>query len=804
MSTDLPIPPKSAELTNGSEAATNANLQTRQMSAMEFGAAIDQGGGSTPNRAISRYLSTLKRYKWLVLLIVVLGTAGGYLSSTLVESQYSAQSRIWFDGASGPRGPIDDGKLFNTSSWVDLLNSYAVLDFVVQKERLYLETDPTNEAAFANFKVKDRFLPGDYRVVLAENNRTLVLESASGALIERVARGDSLGRSVGFSWIPNPDALARVRTARFTVHRPRDRARELGQKIVARLPKGGAFMVIELRGPNPERTATTLNTTIQRFVDLAAELKASRLQEFAHTLDDQLRAAQQNLQQAEIALESFRVQTITQPTESPSAVPAGISTTTNPAFSGFVGLKLQEDQLKQDRAALGRALARAETAELSTTELDAIPAVQSASELKTALNELAGKRAGLRALLYKYTDEYIEVKKLRGEIRVLEEETVPTLVRHLMDELSRRQTQVGTLIASSSTELRQIPPRVMEEARLRRQVAIADNLYTMLRSRHEEARLAALGSSPDVRVIDRALPSHKPLKDQRNQMILLGFGGSLALVALGVLLLDKLDRRVRFPEEVTAGLRLPILAAIPRLKTNGTSNSENASQVIEAFRGLRLTMLQERGNQGCLVAAVTSPGSGDGKSFISVNLAFSLADQGYRTLLIDGDIRRGGLHHFLGCTRKPGLTDLLAGTATRESVVQSTSYPLLDLIACGRRLQGGPELLGSAALAQYIREFRSQYAVILIDTPPLGAGIDPFVLGMAAGNLALVLRTGLSDKEFTEAKLNVLDRLPVRILGAILNGVPPGGAYRYYGYIPGYESGDEENVAETPALPVLS
>jgi len=803
MSTDLPMQPTPAELTSGS---TNGNglYHHRAGSAVDLGVAEQPGGGTTgPSRVLSRYLSTVRRFKWLIALIMVAGTAVGFAASRMVKPTYLVQARLWFDGNSGPSGPIGDDKLLNSSSWTELLNSYAVLDFVVEKERLYLEVDPPSEGAFANFKVKERFLPGEYHVILGENGRTVTLETAAGALIERAARGDSLGRSVGFSWVPNVDALRRIKDARFSVKRPRDRARELGGKLVTRMGKGGSFMTLELRGPDPNKTASTLNTTVQRFVDLAGELKSSRLQEFAHTLDEQLRVAQQNLQSAEIGLESFRVSTITQPTESPLAVPAGIQSTTSPAMNGFVGLKVQEDQIQQDRAALGRALAR--DGEISTTELEAIGAVQGSPELKAALNELASKRAALRALQYKYTDEYSGVKSLRSEIQTLEIETIPTQVRQLVGELTRREVQVASLISATSSELRQIPPRVMEEARLRRQVAIADNLYTMLRSRHEEARLAALGSSPDLRVIDRAIPPHKPLKDERNQMILLGFGASLGLVAVGVLLLDKLDRRVRFPEEVTSGLRLPILAAIPRLKggANGNRDAENTSHVIEAFRGLRLTLLQERGTQGCLVTAISSPGSGDGKSFIAVNLAFALADQGYRTLLIDGDIRRGGLHHFLGCSRKPGLTDLLAGTATRDRVIQQTSYPLLDLLACGRRLQGGPELLGSAGLGQYIREFKSQYAVIIIDTPPLGAGIDPFVLGMAAGNLALVLRTGLSDMEFTEAKLSVLDRLPVRILGAILNGVPAGGAYRYYGYIAGYESADEEVTPATPALPVL-
>jgi Mrp family chromosome partitioning ATPase len=147
--------------------------------------------------------------------------------------------------------------------------------------------------------------------------------------------------------------------------------------------------------------------------------------------------------------------------------------------------------------------------------------------------------------------------------------------------------------------------------------------------------------------------------------------------------------------------------------------------------------------------------------------------------------------------------EVLGGTHSMEEAAQRTPYPLLDLIPCGKRLQTGPELLGSPAMAELIQQARETYAVVLIDCPPLGAGVDPFVLGIAAQNLMLVLRTGQTDREFAEAKLSVLDRLPVRIMGAVLNGVPAGGAYRYYGYLPGYEAADEQTFpARETALPV--
>jgi capsular exopolysaccharide synthesis family protein len=222
--------------------------------------------------------------------------------------------------------------------------------------------------------------------------------------------------------------------------------------------------------------------------------------------------------------------------------------------------------------------------------------------------------------------------------------------------------------------------------------------------------------------------------------------------------------------------------------------------VIEAFRSVRLNLMHSY-DQGSVVAlAISSPSPGDGKSLIASNLALSFAEAGYRTVLVDGDIRRGDLHRTFGVERRPGLLDHLSGEADPTAVLRPTTHVNLMVVPCGTRRRQGPELLGSARMQDFINVLRGRFEVIIIDTPPLGAGIDPFVLGTATGNLALVLRAGETDRQLAEAKLQVLDRLPIRLLGAILNDVRVGeGAYKYYAYSYGYLAGDEE-TAELPPI----
>jgi len=283
------------------------------------------------------------------------------------------------------------------------------------------------------------------------------------------------------------------------------------------------------------------------------------------------------------------------------------------------------------------------------------------------------------------------------------------------------------------------------------------------------------------------------VKNTAPRLLLMGLFGGLALGVVGAVLLDRLDPRVRYPEQVSRELGLPILGAIPHVPRD-----QEPDEVVEALRGVCLNLVHAYGAAGPLLVTITSPGPGDGKSFVAANLALTFADGGHRTLLIDGDIRRGVLHRRFKTARQPGLTDYLRDDVTREQIIQSTAYPYLSFVGCGTRSHRAPELLGSPAMGSLITTVRPDYDVILIDSPPLGAGVDPFILGTATGNVMLVLRTGYSHREMTGAKLEVLDRLPLRTLGAVLNDVPRGGGAGYYSYysyhLPGYEASDEEAI----------
>ncbi len=776
----------------------------------EWGSAEANGGVDW-----RRVVSAVLRFKWLIGGVTLLGTMAGLGAARFIKPQFGAQATIWIDASERrgeDRGPIRQGQLLDPQAWVDLLKSYVVLDQVAQDQRLFVRPKSrADDGILQTLQVKAQYRPGAYRLQVDPNGRAYTLATVEGQVVERGTVGDSIATRLGFAWAPAPNTLPVDRTVEFELATLRDAARALADSLNAQLDPEGNFLRLELRGPDASSITSVVNAVAERYVQVAADLKKKKLTELTKILAEQLQSAQDNLRRAEAALERFRERTITLPTDRPAPVALGAPGgagggaqvgESDPKFGSFFNMQADRERAQQDREALQRLLAQAkDSAGISADAIAMVGPVQSNPDLAAALTELTSKRASLRALRYRYSEQYPLVQRLVGEIATLERQTIPALARGLIDQLKARETDLDRRIGTDSRNLRQIPARAIEEARLRRAVTMTENLYTMLQQRFEEARLAEASTIPDVRVLDAAVVSREPVKQMAGKLILLGFCGSFGLALAGAVLLDRVDPRVRYPDQVSREMGLPILGAVPHLRTlphagrHGRSRvPEDVNQVVEALRGVCLNLVYAHGGRAPLLVTITSPGAGDGKSFLAANLAHTFADGGHRTLLIDADIRRGVLHRRLNARRRPGLSDFLRGETPLDAIVQATPYPSLSLIGCGTRAYNAPEMLGSPAMSELVNGMRAGYDVILIDSPPLAAGVDPLILSTLTGTLALVLRTGYSHREVAAAKLEVLQRLPVRLLGAILNDVPAGGAYNYYSYyLPGYEAADEDS-----------
>ena len=751
-------------------------------------------------------MNALLRQKWLIGVTLLLGGAASAATWMMVQPEYEAQVTLWIDRdqAQNGGGPIRPGELLEDYAWVDLIKSPPILAPIVKAEKLFiLPENLADSVALSSFDIAEELWAGAYRIAVDPAGERYTLATRNGEVVDEGNVGDSVGRSLGFLWAPGRNVLSAGRTIDFRVITPTEAARLLAADLVPSMQMPGTFLNLRLRGGDPQRIARVVNAVADEHVRVAAELKRKRADDLAAELLQQRDAVYQDLQRAELAYEQFRIETITLPTDRVITISPGLQATGNSVMDDFFQRQIRQDQVQQDRARIQSALAERGAARVQALEL--IPAVQSSSQFMSMLGEYTRLSAELRTLQYRYTDQDPRVMEKMREIEALEAVEIPALAQTTLAGLADEESRIETDIAQASEELRAIPQRTVQEDRLQREKDAVQRLYTDISTRYENARLASASTLPDVRVWSEATIPQFPLPDERLRLLFMILAGALAAGIMGALVLDRMDPRVQYPEEVTSEMGLTILGAVPPIKRMGSrQRAENTEHVVEAFRELRLNLLYAYGSAGPgpILVTVTSPGSGDGKSLITANLGVAFAELGRKTLIIDGDTRRGDLHQLLGRSRKPGLTDYLSGDVSRSEIIQPTDYESLDLISSGSRLTHAPELLGSMEMRDLFADLRTQYGVILVDSPPLGAGSDAFLLGTLTGSMVMVLRTGTTNKELTLARLAPLNRLPIRIVGAILNDVQPEGVYRYYSsYLPGYGTSDEDREIETEVEP---
>ena len=770
----------------------------------EYLAARDAGGGPPSQGAfVERALSAIRRRKWIILLVTAVGTAGGVLFVRSMPLEYQAEAVLWVATARGETGPLRSTEMpLSAMAWADLLKSKKVLDHVVRQERIYLEPAELATSPLMNdFDLAETFAPGEYLVRVNREERSFVLTGPEGVEIDRGAVGETVGEKVGFVWRPSADELLRQDSLRFLIANPALVARALSGSLKPRATnKEGTFISLILTGQDPHRTSRILNAIARRSSAVTAEIKGGQVDDVAGALEEQLQIAEERLRNAEIELENRRVETVTLPSNGGAPVAPGLAPTQSPAEQQFFALKGERAKLHEQIEGIELFL-RQFTGLDATGGVPPLPTSQAGGALALAVQQLTAKEGELREAQKGFTDEHPAVLRLLEEVATLRRETIPEVAQGLLKQLKQDETDLDTQIEAASRELRDIPPRVIEEGRLARTVSIADNLANTLKQRYEASRLAAASSVPDLVLLDSASVPDEPIEDKRIFMMLMAFGASLGLSVGGVLLIDRLDPRVRYPDQVTQGLGIPILGAIPRVEaSDGPHAKQNASVVGEAFRELCFSIVHACGGARPLLLTVTSPAAGDGKSFIAANLALTFARQGHRTLLLDADMRRGTAHRLLDCDRVPGLSDFLAGAARYDDVVHPTGVDSLFLIPAGRPSSNAGELLSGGPLAQLMRELRSSFDVIVIDSPPLGAGVDSYLLATVSGDLLLVLRTGNTPRALAEAKLGLLDRLPVRLIGAVLNDILAGDkVYSNYSYLPEYHQ--PEDALEVVMVP---
>jgi len=294
---------------------------------------------------------------------------------------------------------------------------------------------------------------------------------------------------------------------------------------------------------------------------------------------------------------------------------------------------------------------------------------------------------------------------------------------------------------------------------------------------------------PNIRVLQPASGIDATRTPEPSRVLVLTLAMGLAIGSAFALLREKLDHRVRSPEEIAGRLGLPVVGIVPHMKRGLTPLAraqavhwDPMSEVAESYRAVRTAIHFGVPAGQARTIVITSPTPGDGKSTLASNLAISMAQAGKRTLLLDADFRRPVQHRMFELKDESGLTAVLAGQESLSKAIRRTVVEGLDLLPAGPLPLNPSELLNGESFANILEELMQKYDHIILDCTPVVAVTDARILGAVCDLSLLVLRAGKTTRQGAELARTGLLSVGARLLGVVVNDVPRGEEqYGYYG-----------------------
>jgi polysaccharide biosynthesis transport protein len=320
-----------------------------------------------------------------------------------------------------------------------------------------------------------------------------------------------------------------------------------------------------------------------------------------------------------------------------------------------------------------------------------------------------------------------------------------------------------------------------------------------LQDRAQTLSLLAELEYNNVEVASEAQAPATPSSPKTKRNTILGAVVGLLLGLAIAFLLERVDRRIRVPEELEAIYRLPMLGVVPSsaalARSAGHDGGDGAvlpPTEAEAFSLIRAHLRFFNVDRDVRTIVIASPAPGDGKTTIARHLAEAAARLGSRVLLLEADLRRPVLVQQLDIQSGPGLAGVLIGAVSMDEATQlvdlqaapgeSIKERTLDVLAAGVVLPPNPgELLESSAMGTVLEQARSAYDLVVIDTPPLTAVSDAFPLLTKVDGVVIVGRIGHSRRDIAEQLQHVLSSSGAPLLGVIANSAKSGGPTPYPG-----------------------
>jgi capsular exopolysaccharide synthesis family protein len=588
---------------------------------------------------------------------------------------------------------------------------------------------------------------------------------------------------------------------------------EIIQKNLDVLPvRGSDFIKIFVEANDPAAAKIIADTYVNKIIKWNLENKKEEISNVRKFVEEQLSVFQDRLKASEDELLNYKEQNKM----------VSLSDASQEVLKNLTGAEVAYNQAKTEREALEQRWHYIEQKKRELMPSLIVTNSKTADQLKQELLNLETQYSSFQ--LQSRIEDRDKMSLLREGINQKKQDLINELMRNalrenLVDPLSQvrnllqesitievdletykaREEGLKRIMDNYSGQLQTLPKQELELARYIREKDVNDKIYGLLLEKREEARITEAGKVGDVRLVDPAEQPLEPIKPKKRKNVAMGFALGLALGIGLALFLESADVSIKTEDDVEKEIKLPLLASIPSLNTNGLLSIHKKNKhskesydrkmlktlvdvphLFEAYHTLHLNLSYASPDNQLKSILVTSSLAGEGKTLTTINMAQMFARSGARTLLIDCDIRRPMIHKILNIAQEPGLINVLIKKADLSQTIQKSDDPNLSILTCGALPPNPSEILNSNRMKEFLELVKTDYDMVIFDTTPIIPVTDAIILGSKIDGVCLVIKSGATSRDVVTRAKKILEKSGIKIIGIILNNVNLKNTYGYY------------------------
>ncbi len=608
-------------------------------------------------------------------------------------------------------------------------------------------------------------VPGDNASIPQDAASEDELTASQAEIITSLPAAQQIAQRLNLAAVPefNPSLRRRGLLARLLLvkpHTPNALAQHVQRALSVNVLPGSRILTVSFSSRDPELSANAANLAMQLYLDHERDQSFARLTDAQNWLEKHSADVQAQLDATEARLAKARAKAGLVQGAQASLTTETVSRLAAALVQAQADMAMQQARLHAAAAGGDAAAANAAIAP------NLLPLRQKQADLAAQVESLAAQ----------YGPNYPALLAARSQLAAISHEINAEASRELdaaRADLAADEAQIATLQTALKIAQTQEQSQDEESAPIRALEQRAEAGQDMLRAMTQQAGQLAQDASltrPDARILSSAAIPASPGSAHRALILaaaaLLGLCGGLLLAGL----CDALDISLRSGIEISTLTGLPCHALIPETSRPYTAALEVPfSLYAEQLRALR-TGLGLTGGP-CRIIAITAARPGEGKTTLSIALARALAASGLRVLAMDGDIRQPSFDPLFNTGGAKGLTDYLAGLATREEIIITDTLSGARIMPAGTQAKSALPLFLSPSLPQWLAELREEFDVILIDAPPIFALAEGRVLARQADSALLCIRWGATPRRVVAAAITLLREAGVVLAGTVLTRV---------------------------------